>query len=341
MEYLSKDYSIRDLAKECGISISTASKALNGYTDISPRTRELVIQTANKHGYIPNNAARNLKKRSSKNLVLLINDPWHPSCNVVIRTYNEAAKRANYKLVIRYVNDDDPIASALHAIKECKAVGIIMVGNTIAGREKEVGKFGIPVVVLEPYKELDLGAAENVSCFYVDDISESFQLTKYLIAKGAKKVALFTTEVDGPKVGGLRTEGYKMALKEAGLEIDPARIVTVKDIYFKSGYECAGRLVDQGNLPDALVCVSDMLSMGACRAFYERGIRVPEDVMVAGFDGSPFTDYSIPSLTSCLIPGEEIYRDSAQHIMDRISRNSAACHKCYTCKIMEKDSTRL
>ena len=89
MQYLSKDFSIRDLAKECGISVATASKALNGYSDISPKTRELVIQTAQKHGYIPNNAAQNLKRLRSRNVVLLVRDPWHPFAQSIIITYNE------------------------------------------------------------------------------------------------------------------------------------------------------------------------------------------------------------------------------------------------------------
>ena len=89
----------------------------------------------------------------------------------------------------------------------------------------------------------------------------------------------------------------------------------------------------------ALLCVSDNLSMGACRAFYEKGIKVPEDIMVAGFDGSKFTDYAVPSITTTYIPIEEIYWDLAQHLMDRICRDAERCFKCYSGRIMEKEST--
>lgn len=339
MQYLSKDYSIRDLAKECGVSVSTASKALNGYTDIGPKTREYIIQTANKHGYIPNNAAQNLKRHSSKNIVLLLNDPQHPTVNMMIMIYTEVTKKANYKLVIRYANGEDMIVAALKAIKGNKAVGIIMVGDSIAGREKEVGMFGIPVMLFELTDHLDLKIADNVSSFYINDIKESYQMTKYFIEKGAREIAFLTTEEDGPKVGGLRNKGYKMALKEAGVEICLDRIVIVEDIYFKSGYDAAIRLMENGIPFSALLCVSDNLSLGACRAFYEKGIEVPKDIMVAGFDGSRFTDYSVPSLTTSYIPVEDMFRESAQHLMSRLCQNAERCFKCYSGSIMEKEST--
>ena len=340
MQYLSKDYSIRDLAKECGVSIATASKALNGYyTDISPKTRELVIQTANRHGYIPNNAAQNLKRQSSRSVVLLFNDPQHPTVNASILIYTEITRRENYKLVIRYANGEDMIVAALKAIKENKAVGLIMVGDSIGGREKEVSRFGIPVLVLESAKGLDLKTAENVSCFCINNTKESYRMTKHLIEKGAREIALFTTEQDCPKVGGLRTEGYKMALKEAGLVIEPNRIVNVEDIYFESGYKAAKKLIEQKISFSALLCVSDNLSLGAMRVFHEAGIKVPGEVMVAGFDGSKFTDYVVPSITTSYIPVEDIYRESGQHLMDRICRNAERAVKEYPGEILEKEST--
>ena len=339
MQYLSKDYSIRDLANECGVSIATASKALNGYSDISPRTRELVIQTANRHGYIPNNAAQNLKRHSSRNIVLLLYDSQHPTVNASIRIYTEITKSENYKLIVRYANGEDMIVAALKAIKENKAVGIIMVGDSIGGREKEVSRFGIPVLVLESAEGLDLKTAENVSCFCINNIKESYRMTKYLIEKGAREIVLFTTEQDGPKAGGLRTEGYKTALREAGLTVDPDRIVTVEDIYYGSGYGAAKKLIEQRIPFQALLSVSDHLSLGALRAFYEEGIKVPKEVMVAGFDGSKFTDYVVPSITTSYIPVEDIYRDSGQHMMDRICRNAERSVKEYPGRILEKEST--
>ena len=340
MQYLSKDYTIRDLAKECGVSIATASKALNGYyTDVSPKTREIVIQTANRHGYIPNNAAQNLKRHSSRSVVLLFNDPQHPTVNASILIYTEITGKENYKLVVRYANGEDMIVAALKAIKENKAAGIIMVGDSIGGREKEVSRFGIPVLVLESAKGLDLETAENVSCFCINNIKESYRMTKYLIEKGAREIALFTTEQDCPKVGGLRTEGYKMALKEAGLVVEPNRIVNVEDIYFESGYKAAKKLIEQKIPFSALLCVSDNLSLGAMRAFHEEGIKVPKEVMVAGFDGSRFTDYVVPSITTSYIPVEDIYRDSGQHLMDRICRNAERAVKEYPGRILEKEST--
>ena len=116
-----------------------------------------------------------------------------------------------------------------------------------------------------------------------------------------------------------------MALKEAGLVIEPNRIVNVEDIYFESGYKAAKKLIEQKISFSALLCVSDNLSLGAMRAFHEAG--------------SKFTDYVVPSITTSYIPVEDIYRESGQHLMDRICRNAERAVKEYPGEILEKEST--
>lgn len=333
MGYLSRDYSIKDLAKECGISVSTVSKVLNGYPNISEKTRRKVLETADMYGYVPNTAAKILKKSTSKNIVLMINDPLHVHVNLIIMEYTKVMRSAGYDLVISYINGEDPVFAALKAVKENRAVGVVFLGKSVSGREREIEGFGIPVILHE--MDVELSTVDNVSSFYVNEVMESYRMTKFLQERGARKIAFFTTEKEGSTVGGLRTLGYKMALDEE----NPNLIISVEGNHYKGGYESMTRLIKLEIEADAVLCVSDRLAMGCCRALYDLKRKVPEEVIVAGFDGSEFVDYMIPSITTINLPVRKIFHDSAQHLLDRISRGEPKCYKCYECTITEKEST--
>lgn len=333
MGYLSRDYSIKDLAKECDISVSTVSKVLNGYPNISEKTRKKVLETADRYGYVPNAAAKILKKSTSKNIVLMINDPFHIHVNLIIMEYTKVMRGAGYDLVICYINGEDPVFAALKAIKESRAVGVVFLGKSVSGREREIEGFGIPVILHE--MDAKLSTVDNISSFYVNEVMESYRMTKFLQERGAKRIAFFTTEKEGPMVGGLRTLGYKMALEEE----NPNLIISVEGNHYKGGYDNMAGLMQSDVKTDAVLCVSDRIAMGCCRALYDLKRKIPAEVMVAGFDGSEFVDYMIPSITTINLPIRQIYHDSAEHLLDRICRHVPKCCRCYECTITEKEST--
>lgn len=331
-----KNYSIRDLAKECGVSVSTASKALNNYPGVNEATRKKVQEAARRRKYTPNAAAKLLKQSDHKTVVLLINDPLHPYFNLLVREYSEIMATGGFDLAIRFINGEDLVNAALKAVRETRACGLVILGGFFLGRETELDHFDIPVILFG--KSKNLGAYRNISSFFVDESMECYRLTKFLQERGARNIALFTTEKEGMTVGGLRTAGYRKALQEQGTE-NPDLIVLVKDSYYRSGYYGMQELLKKNISISAVLCVSDRLSMGCCRALYENQMQVPGDVLVAGFDGSEFTDFHIPSLTTVAMPSRDLYHDSARHLLDRLLYQTKPCYRDYNCAIIEKEST--
>lgn len=331
-----KNYSIRDLAKECGVSVSTASKALNNYPGVNEATRKKVQEAASRRKYTPNAAAKLLKKSDNKTIVLLINDPLHPYFNLLVKEYSEAISTSGFDLAIRFINGEDLVYAALKAVRETRACALAILGGFFLGREEELEHFDIPIILFG--KIQNLGSYQNISSFFVDESMECYRLTRFLQERGAREIAFFTTEQEGMTVGGLRTEGYLRALRESGME-SRDRIVLVKDSYFRSGYCGMMELFNREISFSAVVCVSDRLCMGCCRALYERQLSVPKDVLVAGFDGNEFTDFHVPSLTTVAMPSRELYHDSARHLLDRLLYQTKPCYHSYNCAIIEKEST--
>ena len=332
-----RNYSIRDLAKECGVSVSTASKALNNYPGVSEETRRKVQEAASRQKYTPNAAAKLLKQSENKTVVLLINDPLHPYFNLLVKEYSEVMPQAGYDLAVHFMNGEDPVYAALKAVRGTCACALAVLGGFILGREAEFDHLGIPVILFG--KHQDLSACRNISSFYVDETMECYRLTRFLQERGAREIAFLTTEKDGLTVGGLRTAGYLRAMRETGAE-DPKLIAVVEDSYYRSGYLGMERLLKSHIQIDGVLCVSDRLCMGCCRALYDWQLQVPRDVLVAGFDGSEFTDYHVPTLTTVAMPSRDLYRDSARHLLDRLQNQEETRCRGYSCAIIEKESTQ-
>lgn len=332
-----KNYSIRDLAKECGVSVSTASKALNNYPGVNEETRRKVQETASRQKYTPNAAAKLLKQSENKTVVLLINNALHPYFNLIVKEYSEAMPQEGYDIAIRFINGEDPVYAALKAVRETRACALVILGGFILGREEEFDRLGIPVILFGKYQ--DLSAYRNISSFYVDEMMECYRLTRFMQERGAREIAFFTTEKEGLTVGGLRTAGYLRAMREIGA-VNPELIVVVADSYYRSGYVGMESLLKKRVHISGVVCVSDRLSVGCCRALYDWGLQVPKDVLVAGFDGSEFTDFHVPTLTTVAVPSRELYRDSAHHLLDRLVRQGEPRCRGYSCAILEKESTQ-
>ena len=128
-------------------------------------------------------------------------------------------------------------------------------------------------------------------------------------------------------------------MREIGAE-DPELVVTVENSYYRSGYLGMQRLLKKQIHLSGVLCVSDRLCVGCCRALYDWGLQVPRDVLVAGFDGSEFTDFHVPTLTTVAMSTRDLYRDSARHLLDRLQHQGETRCRGYSCAIVEKESTQ-
>lgn len=338
------EITIVEIAKRCGVGVSTVSRAINNHSDINPETKKRIMEVIKETGYIPNNSARNLKRTDAKCIAVLVKGITNPFFAPMIEVVESETEKRGYALVLRHVEAyEDEVDVALELEKEKRLRGIIFMGGSTKHSSTKVKQLNVPVVFATIGSDISGHLNRNTySTVSVDDAAESRKLTEYLIGLGHRKIAIMAEGSDTPSVVRLRLEGYLDALKDAGIEINQNLIRYVdKRIYtMQNGYDTAKALIESGEQFTALYCISDVLAIGALRAFADAGIRVPEDVSVAGFDGQELASYSVPRLTTIRQPMSDISKETMKLLFAIIDDESRHKHIVFPGELVIGESTR-
>ncbi len=338
------EITIVEIAKRCGVGVSTVSRAINNHSDINPETKKKIMDVIKETGYIPNNSARNLKRTDAKCIAVLVKGITNPFFAPMIEVVESETEKRGYALVLRHVEAyEDEVDVALELEKEKRLRGIIFMGGSTRHSAEKVKQLNVPVVFATIGSEISDNLSRSAySTVSVDDALESKKITEYLIGLGHKKIAIMAEGSDTPSVVRLRLEGYLDALKANGIEVNDELIRYVdKRIYtMQNGYDTAKALIESGVEFTALYCISDVLAIGALRAFADAGIRVPEDVSVAGFDGQELANYSIPRLTTISQPMSDISKETMKLLFSIIDGESRHKHIVYPGDLIVGESTR-
>ena len=305
------EITIKDIAKKCGVGISTVSRALNNHPDINPETRNMILKVIEETGFIPNNSARNLKRTDAKCIAVLVKGITNPFFSNMIQIIEEETQRNKYALVLRHVEaQEGEVDVALELEKEKRLRGIVFLGGKFEHFAEKIGKLNVPFI----FSTIGVNFADQIgkvafSNIAVDDRTESEKMTEYLLELGHRRIALITEKSERP-IGRLRMEGYRAAYARRNLSVAENLICYVQEeiehYSMENGYLTAKKLLESGEEVTAIYAVSDSLAIGACRAVLEAGKRIPEDISVAGYDGIEMGEYYNPKLTTIKQPVEEI-----------------------------------
>lgn len=340
------EITIKDIAKECGVGISTVSRAINNHPDINPATRQKIMEVIERTGFIPNNSARNLKRTDAKCIAVLIKGISNPFFTSMIQIIEEETQRNRYALVIRHVEAyEDEIDVALELVKEKRLRGIIFLGGSSTRAEDKLARqMTVPCIFSTVgIGEPDQASPAPYSNIAVDDRQESRKMTEYLLGLGHRKIAIITENYDGPNVGQFRLKGYEDAFEAFGLRVDQELVWYVEedlDHYsMENGYITTKKMLEKNSGVTAIYAVSDSLAIGACRALLEAGKRIPGDVSVAGFDGISLGEYYNPKLTTIKQPVEEMAIRTIRLIMDVIDGREKHQNILFPARLIEREST--
>lgn len=338
------EITIKDIAKQCGVGISTVSRALNNHPDINPETRKKILEVIEETGFIPNNSARNLKRTDARCIAVLVKGITNPFFSNMIQIIEEETQRNKYALVLRHVEaQEDEIDVALELEKEKRLRGIVFLGGKFEHSEEKISKLKVPFI----FSTVGINAPDQInqagfSNIAVDDRMESKRMTDYLLDLGHRQIALITERSDLP-IGRLRTEGFRKAYDERGLAVPEELICYVQedvDHYsMENGYLTAKKLLESGKEVTAIYAVADSLAIGACRAVLEAGKRIPEDISVAGYDGIEMGEYYNPKLTTIKQPVEEIAKKTIRLLLDVIAERREHQQIVFPAQLIEREST--
>lgn len=281
---------IKDIAKIAGVSHTTVSRALNDSHLVNDATKTKIKDIAKQYNYIPNVNARSLKLDKTYNIGLFFTSLGAGTSagffhKAVIGATNII--KDNYKLVIRGVEDyqDYSLITPKHFD------GILLVSQSEEDQDfiRHCQMAKLPIVVVNRY-------VGDHSCILSDDRSGASKVVEYLIDKGHQRIA-FIKGKKGFSNTHERYKGYKETLKQHGIELDESLMVN-GDYSLTSGYEGMAKLLKQQELPTAVFCSNDEMAVGAMKAIQEKGLRVPEDISVVGYDESEFSRFTTPELTT-------------------------------------------
>lgn len=337
------EITIKDIAKKCGVGVSTVSRAINNHPDINPDTKRMIMDVIDETGFIPNNSARNLKRTDAKCIAVLVKGITNPLFSSMIKIIEEETQRSRYALVLRHVEEqEDEIDVALELEKEKRLRGIVFLGGLFDHTEEELKKLKVPFI----FSTIGVNISDQVckvdfSNIAVDDRLESEKMTEYLLGLGHRRIALITEKMG--LIGSLRTQGYREAYAKRELDVPEELICYVReelDHYsMENGYLTTKELLESGEEVTAIYAVSDSLAIGACRAVLEAGKRIPEDISVAGYDGIELGEYYNPKLTTMKQPVEEIAKKTIWLLLDVIAQREEPQQIVFPAELIVREST--
>lgn len=338
-----EEVTIKEIAKLCGVGISTVSRAINNHPDINPETKDAILKTIKEYNYIPNNSARNLKRTDTKSIAILVKGMTNPIFSAMIKIMEAEIKRKKYTLVLHHVEfEEDEVDVALELIKEKRLRGIVFLGGHFRHSVEKLEKLTVPFVLSTVGCGPDMIKKSDYSSIAVDDEKESFKMTEYLIREGHKKIAILTAKDADESIGELRLAGYKRALKEFGIEKELicTMIEGIEDYSMENGYEMTKQLLESKQEFTAVYAISDTMAIGACKAILDAGKRIPEDYSVVGYDGIAIGRFYSPAITTIAQPMEEMARATTTLLFDVITKKGEHQHKIFPGELIIRESSK-
>lgn len=315
---------IRDVAKRLSLSITTVSRALDGYEDVAVSTRKLVIKTAQKMGYVPNRAARQLRRQRTDTLGYILPaastgfaDPFFSE---FIAGLSDEAVAHKFDLLVSASPSDSRAEKILYKrwVQGAKIDGIVINRVRLSDwRVKYLAKQNTPHVALE--RSL---AQPNFIGVEVDSYGGFIRLVEYLVKKGHRRIS-YLGGIPEFKIDYDRQRGYLDGLKASGIKSDKV-LITHGDLTSEGGYQAANHLLELPSPPTAIVCVNDQTAIGVMHAAHEHGLTVGRDIAIAGFDGLADAAHTEPPLTTLDQPVYSIARQLAKMLMSIIAGETLA-----------------
>lgn len=341
-----EEITIKDIARICGVGVSTVSRAINNHPDINQETKQMVMQVIKENNYIPNNSARNLKRQDAKAIAVLVKGISNSFFSEMIKIMEEEIKKKKYSLVLHHVDfNEDEVDVALELVKEKRLRGIIFLGGYFRHNEEKLSQLHV-LFVLSTIGVLPEKYSRNFySSVSVDDEKESYKLVNYLCKSGHKDIAIICAKTSDASIGKLRLQGYKKALQDNGIEVRDELILAMKpdieDYSLENGYAVTREFLEKQLPCTAIYAISDILAIGAGKALAEAGLKVPDDISLAGFDGVEIGKYITPSLTTIKQPVEEMAKETTKILFDVIAQQAGHQHKIFDGELVVRESTKV
>ncbi|EDW20099.1 catabolite control protein A [Bacillus sp. FSL K6-4563] len=293
---------IYDVAREANVSMATVSRVVNGNPNVKPTTRKKVLEAIDRLGYRPNAVARGLASKKTTTVGVIIPDISSIFYSELARGIEDIATMYKYNIILS--NSDQNTDKELHLLNTMlgkQVDGIVFMGGNITDvLVEEFKRSPVPIVLAASVEEQAQTPSVNIN--YEQAIYDSVQL---LVEKGHKRIAFVSGPMSEPINSMRKLAGYKRALEEAGIAFDDA-LVAEGDYSYDSGIESLAHLLEQSDKPTAVIAATDEMALGVIHGAQDRGVSIPDDLEVIGFDNTRLSLMVRPQLTTVVQPTYDI-----------------------------------
>ncbi len=304
---------IREVAREASVSVATVSRVLNGKGPVHPETERRIRKAAKSLRYIPHGGARSLITRKTSTLGVLMPELYGEFFSELIRGIDVCARRAGYHLLVSSSHSDRAETEEMIRAMRGRVDGLVVLSPDVRPNVLKANlpeKF--PVVLLN-----SAGGRGSFDCLNVDNFGGATAMVRHLIRLGHRRIA-FIQGPTGNRDASERLRGYREALRaQNGGSFAPLELPG--NFREESGYEASRKILELKPRPSAIFAANDSMAIGLLCAFQERGVQVPEDFAIAGFDDIPIARYITPPLTSVRVPISELGSQATQRLVEAIA----------------------
>jgi LacI family transcriptional regulator/LacI family repressor for deo operon, udp, cdd, tsx, nupC, and nupG len=325
--------SIKDIARAAHVSHSTVSRALRDSSLVNPQTRALIRRIAQEQGYMVSAVARSLVNRRTNTIGVVVTTIADPFAGEVVSGIEEFFLPRDYSVILAACHSDrDRELRAVHSFHQRRVDGILVMASRVGAMYiPMLSEMKVPIVLINSHHP-----GEFVHSVRIDDFSGAQEAVRHLLGLGHSRIGYIGDRL-GFQSDAERSSGYRRTLEESGLGFDPS-LIAYGDGSPESGRVAMHQLLTLPDAPTAVFCYNDREALGAMRAVRERGLRVPQDVSLCGFDDLFLSSYTEPALTTIRQPKREMGLMAGEMLFQLLSGESPAS-RITTGSLVVREST--
>ncbi len=330
---------IKDISAQTGYSVGTVSRVLNNQPNVSEKARKAILEAARATGFQLNTNAKQLKQQHSNSILVLVKGTSNQLFGALVEQLQLRVSDAAHPLTVDYLDEDrNEVRRALQLCLEKKPRGILFLGGNRQNFLADFDKIGVPCVLVTA----DAAGMpfDNLSSVSSDDRLAARMAMDALIEQGHRRFAIIGGDRAVSDTTKLRYEGCLEAFASHDITFDPERYYENVRFSYEGGYQAVCNLLDRGCDFTALFAMSDVMAIGAIRALNDRGIKVPEDVSVMGFDGLQVGDFIQPRLSTVCQDPQELAKYSMDILLENIEGALSPRYETTPVRIQLRESTK-
>lgn len=312
--------SIKDIAKAASVSHSTVSRALSNSPLVSAGTRERIQLLAREMGYSPDAQARSLVMGRTQTIGVVVTTITDPFIAEIVQSIESTAHGRGYSVILASSNSEpEREIAAVEMLHSKRVDGVIVTSSRVGALyQNHLDLLRVPVVLVNSHSEQQRPYTFSIS---VDNHLGGYIATKHLIEAGHRRIAYISGAPDHSD-DAARMAGYRQALHEARIGVDPTLVVAGEGTV-AGGAQALPALLEASARVTAVFCYNDMTAVGLLRAARERGISIPGDLAVVGFDDIPLASYVTPPLTTVAQPRDKMGQRATEMVLELLSDGGA------------------